>query len=138
MDSKSFLDWWPVWTQTIAYVVIAIVGWQKLVEKVNGQGGRVTAVENRATTLETTVDRHDRDLFEYRRDAQEATKGLARVEKGIDAMSETITQGNIALGVQLAAMEKTIQEKDVRAQIRLTRIETVARIEDKIGPLPTE
>lgn len=84
------------------------------------------------------MDRFERELSEYRRDAQDTSKGLARVEKGMEDLQEAINQSTLQLGSQLHSLDKAIQEKDVRTQVRLTRIETVTSIEKKIGPLPTE
>lgn len=138
MNAKSFLDWWPVWTQAIAWIVVGAVAWTKIVEKVNGQGGRVNENTKDLKTLEGAVDQIKDELSEYRRDAQDSARGLARVEKGVEAVNDSVNQSTLQLGAQLHAMDKAIQEKDVRTQVRLTRMETVAKIEDKIGPLPTD
>lgn len=138
LDKKTFLDWWPVWTQGLAWLIIATVAWTKIIEKVNGQGGRVDLNTRDLKTLEGAMGQMQDELNEYRRDAQDSARGLARVEKGVENVHDSVNQSALQLGSQLHAMEKAIQEKDVRTQVRLTRIETVAKIEDKIGPLPTE
>lgn len=138
MNPKSFLDWWPVWTQSIIWLVILVIAYQKLVDKVNGQGERIT--ENKASLDKTEgrVDRMEREMLEYRRDAQDAARGLARVEKGVEGLSDNVQQGNLGLGSLIHEVERKIDDKDRRTQVRLTRIETVAKIEEKIGPLPTD
>lgn len=135
---KTFLDWWPVWTQTIIWIVATAVAWTKLIEKVNGQGGRVTAVESNLATERGRMDRMERELTEYRRDAREAANGLSRIEQGVKDMADKIAEGNLALGSQLHNLKDMINEKDTKVQNRLVRMETVQRIEDKIGPIPTE
>lgn len=138
MDAKTFLEWWPVWTQTLAWIIIGAVAWTRMIDKVNGQGGRITSVDGRVSKLEGTVDRHDKELLEYRRDTQEINRGMGRVEKGQVDMLEAVNQGNLQIGAQIHQLEKVVQEKDLKTQLRLRTIEVVNRIEDKIGPLPTD
>lgn len=149
MNLNEVRDWLLLGGGILVWAFTVGVVWTKLVNKVDDQardhtkdmdgiGRRVTAVEASCSTSGGRMDRFEKELSEYRRDAQDASKGLARVEKGVDDIHETINQGNLQLGSQLHAIEKSIQEKDVRTQLRLTRIETVAKIEEKIGPLPTE
>lgn len=135
---SEFKDWWPLYVVILGWIVTAAVGWTKMTSKVNGQGSRVQTNADDLKTLAGTVARMERELTEYRRDASDAARGLARVEKGVDDIHETINQSNLQLGSQLNGIEKLINEKDSRTQIRLTRIETVGKIEEKIGPLPTE
>lgn len=138
MNAKTFLDWWPVWVQTVLWLIALVVAWTKLVDKVNGQGGRISAVAKTVATLEGTVERHDKELFEHRRDTQDLNRGMGRVEKGQTDMLEAINQGNLQLGAQMHQLEKSVQEKDLKTQLRLRTIEVVTKIEDKIGPLPTD
>lgn len=138
MNPKSFLDWWPVWTQTLVWLVAFVVAWTKLVGKVNGQGGRITTVSRAVATLEGTVERHDKELFEHRRDTQDLNRGMGRLEKGITDVMEAVNQGNLQLGSQVQNLEKSVGDKDLKTQLRLRTLEVVGRIEEKIGALPTE
>lgn len=131
-------DWWAIVIVILGWIITATVHWTRTTQKLNGLGGRVKRVEESCSATGGRMDRFEKELSEYRRDAQDASKGLARVEKGVEDVHEAINQGNLQLGSQIHAMEKAIQEKDVRTQVRLTRIETVTSIEKKIGPLPTE
>lgn len=138
MNSKSFLDWWPVWTQTLLWVIAGAVAWTKMREQVNGLGKRLSVVEADCERRDGRMESLEKALTEYRGDSQRAVQGLAKVEKGVDALQETINNGNLAIGVQLHSIERSISDKDKETSNRLVRIETVQRIEQKIGPIPTE
>lgn len=135
---NALKDWWPLFVVVAGWIVTAAVQWTNTKNKLNGLGGRVRKVEESCSASGGRMDRFERELSEYRRDAADTSKGLARVEKGVEDLGDSINQGNLQIGSQLHSMEKSMQEKDVRTQVRLTRIETVARIEDKLGPIPTE
>lgn len=138
MTAKDVLDWWPLIAAIVGWTIIASVAWTKMTDKVNGLGSRTKKNEDACAAAGGRMDSFEKQLLEYRRDAQESARGLARVEKGQEDLHETVNQGNLAIGSQLHGIEKLIEQKDVRTQVRLTRIETVARIEEKIGPLTTD
>lgn len=138
MTAKDVLDWWPLIAAIVGWIILAAVGWTKMTDKVNGQGGRIKKVEDACAQAGGRMDAFEKQLSEYRRDAQDSARGLARVEKGQDDLHEAVNQGNLQIGSQLHGIEKLIEQKDVRTQVRLTRIETVAKIEEKIGPLSTD
>jgi archaellum component FlaC len=133
-----FKDWWPFAAMLLTQIVGMAVMWTRLVDKVNGQGERITLNASRIDTTDGKLGRMEREMSEYRHDAQMAASGLARLEKGVEGVNETVNQGNLAIGSQLHAMERLITDKDVRTQVRLTRIETVVKVEEKIGPIPVE
>lgn len=135
---NALKDWWPLGVVILGWIASASMQWTKTTGQLNGLGGRVGRVEELHAQSEGRMNRFEKELSEYRRDAQDAAKGLARVEKGVEDVHEAINQGNLQIGSQIHAMEKALQDKDVRTQIRLTRIESVAKIEDKVGILHTE
>lgn len=114
------------------------VVWSKLITKVNGTGKRVHEVDSRVSKLEGRVGTMEQQLSEYRQDARRAADGLARLEKGVDDMRETVNNGNLAIGTQLHGIERLIQEKDKNTSNRLVRIETLAKVEQKLGPMPED
>lgn len=104
----------------------------------NGLGARVKIVEDDCSSKDGRMDSIEKSLTEYRRDAQETTRGLAKLEKGMDDMHESITSGHIVIGSQLHSIELMIQEKDTRTRERLMRVETFTQIELKLGSIPLE
>lgn len=135
---NALKDWWPFVVLILGWLVAATIQWTNTKNKLNGLGGRVRKVEESWATAGGRMDRFERELSEYRRDAQDSAKGLARVEKGIEDVHDSVNQSNLQLGTQLHTIEKLIEAKDKSSSVRLTRIETVQRIEEKVGPLPTE
>lgn len=127
--------WVTISVMVIGWIVSLVTLWNKLTDKVNGQGKRIQEVEKSYTGQEARMDRVERDLESYRRDQADVAGRLGRVEKGMEELHETIHNGNLALGSQLHGIEKMIQEQDKKIQVRLTRIETVNQIERKIGPI---
>lgn len=137
MDSQlaTAREWTVVGVQFLAIIIGWVITWQKLVSKVNGLGGRVKRVEDNCQAQGGRMDRFERELAEYRADARGALERMARVEKGVDDTREEVQQGNIALGSQLHSIERLITDKDTRTQTRLVRLETVNKLERKLGPL---
>lgn len=138
MNPKDIKDWLILGGMVVSFIVTSTIAYQKLIAKINGMGGRVKKVEESCSAVGGRMERFERELAEYRRDAQDAVGRMSRVEKGVDDLREDIQQGNLAIGVQLHAIEKLIQDKDRSTSNRLVRMETLAQVEKKIGPIPTE
>lgn len=135
MDVSKLIE---IGSVTVVWLVTIVVLWTKLTDRVDGFGDRVKVLESNYANQDGRMDRFERELNEYRRDALEGQRAFSRVEKSVDEVHEIINQGNLTLGSQLSDMQRMIQDKDTRTQVRLTRIETVTRVEAKIGPLPIE
>ncbi len=138
MTAEIIKEWWPLILIVLGWIITGAVGWTKITTKVNGLGGRVTATENAAATEKGRLDRMERELSEYRRDARDAANGLSRVEQGMKDVADKIAEGNLSIGSQLHNLKDMINDKDAKVQNRLVRIETVQQIEAKVGPIPTE
>lgn len=138
MPSSWIKDWWPLILSIICAIATGAVMWTRMTDKTNGLGRRVKIVEDGLSQEKGRTDRLERELAEYRRDASLASQATSRVERGVDDVREQVGQIAIQLGSQLHNIEKLIQEKDLRTQTRLVRIETIAKIEEKIGSLPIE
>lgn len=131
-------EWLGVLALIVGWTAAASIAWQKLLDKINGLGGRVEKVEALVNVHEGRMDAAEKEISEYRRDLKENAANLGRLEKAVESLSEDIRSGNIALGSQLHAIEKLIQDKDLRTQKRLVRLETVNEIEKKIGIIPKD
>jgi uncharacterized coiled-coil DUF342 family protein len=138
MNVGEIRDYLEIIGLLFAWIVAAAVQWRRQTSKINGLGRRVKAVEEACSGSAGRMDRMENELREYRAEARETSNKLARVEKSVEAVGEEVTQGNVALGVKLDNIQKLIHEKDLRTQTRLVRMETVQKIEQKVGPLPTE
>lgn len=134
-DLKNLLE---IIGMLVLWIGSGAILWTKTTDKVNGLGVRVKKLENACSEQDGRMNRFERELSEYRRDAAEASRGIARVDKGVEDLNESINQSTLQLGAQLHALDKTITDRDTRTQVRLTRIETVAKIEEKIGPISTD
>lgn len=106
--------------------------------ELDGVGARVTAVEGSCSESKGRMDRFEKELAEYRGDARNAADKLSRVEAEVKTVAEAVRDGNIALGVQLTELNKSIQTMDKNTTNRLVRLETVTAIEKKVGPLPED
>lgn len=153
-SAKDFLDWWPVLLVVLGWIVTATMQWTNLnnkikqnaddiqekasLEQLNGMGQRVEGIKNDCANQTGRMDRFEREVNELRQLAQGASDKMTRVDKGVADLSDTVRDGNIALGVQLGDLTKSIHLMDKNLGNRLTRVETVQKIEQKIGPLPTE
>jgi SMC interacting uncharacterized protein involved in chromosome segregation len=134
MNPKDLKDWLGILAPVIVWIAVGAFAWAKLTGKVNGLGRRVKVVEDSRSEDRGRMDRMERELADYRRDAQDAVNRLGRVERAVEDVAETVNQGNLQLGSQLHGIEKLIQEKDSKTRERLVRIETIAQIERKYGP----
>jgi chromosome segregation ATPase len=135
VDPKQLNDWLVLGVLAVGWIVSLTTLWNKTTTKVNGLGGRVRKVEDQCSATGGRMDRFERELAEYRRDAQDAVGRLGRLEKAVEDVIETVNQGNLQLGSQLHGIERLINEKDGANRERLVRLETVSAIEKKIGPL---
>lgn len=122
----------------LGWIVSLTILWTKMVGKVNGLGGRVKKVEDSCSNNVGRMDRFERELAEYRRDTIESNKQVGRVEKSVDDLREEIQQANLGLGSQLAAISQSINKMDKNISNRLVRVETLTRVEAKLGPLPED
>jgi chromosome segregation ATPase len=138
MNPKDIKDWMLLGGMVVSFIITTTIAYQKLIAKINGMGGRVKKVEEACSATSGRMDRFERELAEYRRDAQDAVGRMSRVEKGVDALNDNIQQGNITIGSQLHAIEKLIQEKDKSTSNRLVRMETLQQVEKKLGPIPID
>lgn len=154
MSQKDFLDWWPVLLVVLGWIVTATMQWTNLnnkikqnaedirekasLEQLNGMGQRVEGIKNDCANQTGRMDRFEQEVRELRSLAQGASDKMTRVDKGVSDLSDTVRDGNISIGVQLGELNKSIHLMDKNLGNRMTRVETVQKIEQKIGPLPTE
>lgn len=155
MSASEWRDWVLFTGGVLVWAFTAGMMWNKLNTKIaenttelekkatqadlDGLGGRVKKVEENCSTSDGRMDRMERELGEYRRDATDAARTAARVEKGVEGLHEEIQQGQLATGVHLSEIKQLIQENDKNTSNRLVRLETVQQIEKKLGqPLPTD
>lgn len=137
MNPGILKDWLELIGLVVVWIVAAVIQWARQNNKINGLGRRVKKVEEDCSGGGGRLTRIEHDLAEYRRDVLDANSRLGRVEKAVEDVGEAVTQGNIALGVQLHGIEKLIQETNLKTSNRLVRIETVQQVEKKVGPIPT-
>lgn len=138
MDPKEAWDWGFKAVMVVGWIVATTTTWNKLVEKINGQGKRITAVEHKQAQEEGKSSITQHEVSEYRHDVQNVVATLARIEKASEQASEKHEQNNLQFGSQLYNIEKLINEKDGRNRERLVVLETVAKIEKKVGPIPLD
>jgi hypothetical protein len=119
MNLKLFLDLWPIFVLIGSLIVTGIVTWTRVTDKLQSHDNRLQAGETRMAGFE-------RELAEYRRDAQESAKSLARVEKGVAELRESQSG-------HFRRLEKTIQDRELSTVARLTRVETLVKVEEKVG-----
>lgn len=133
MEPKELKDYVSLIIELLVFIISGTIAWNRLTSKVNGLGGRVKRVEESCANSAGRMDRFERELADYRRDASDAVSRMGRVEKGLEMLAEEISNGNLGIGSQLHNIEKLIGEKDLETQKRLVRIETISRIEQKLG-----
>lgn len=119
----------------VGWIIAASIGWQKVLDKINGLGERVSRVESKADVAEGRMDGFEKLIAEYRHDLKEAFGQMGRLEKAVDNLNDSIREGNIGLGSKLHEIETLFRDKDLRTQKRLVRLETLTDIEKKAGPL---
>lgn len=137
MNPKDLKDWVELGALIVAWIFAAAVLWTRQNSKINGLGRRVRTVEDSCSAMGGRMESLEREMAEHRRDVQEANRRLGYVEKAVENVGEAVRDGNTALGVQLHGIEKLITETDKRNSNRLVRLETVTKIEQKVGPIPT-
>lgn len=137
MNPKDLKDWVELGALIVAWIFAAAVLWTRQNNKINGLGRRVKGVEDSCSGMGGRMSSLERDMVEHRRDVQEANRRLGSVEKAVENVGEVVRDGNTALGVQLHNIERLITETDKRNSNRLVRLETVTKIEQKVGPIPT-
>lgn len=138
MNPKDLKDWITFGLTIAGLIVTGSIAWQKLVNKINGLGGRVKKTEDSCAQAGGRMDRFEKELAEYRRDAQDAIGRMGRVEKAVDDVHDEITEGNIVLGTQLSDLTKLINATNLKTSNKLVRLETLTQVEKKIGPLPVD
>lgn len=136
MEPKEIKEWALFVFLVIGWVVSATTIWNKLIERVNGLGSRVAVLKTAYSETEGKVERIEREILGYRSDAHNVASALGRVERASDEIAHKIEESAKQLDSRIYNLEKLINEKDTRARERLVRLETVAAIEKKIGPIP--
>ncbi len=121
---------WPAtavgWITTFGFVLMligAVIGWGKMLEKLNGYGGRLSEVESEQEkalgaaivtqrTLDRILDQHDgilKQLGEAKRTAEkcgEDTDAMGyRIEAKVDAVRDQVTKVTLDVAQRLAGLE---------------------------------
>lgn len=135
-DLKSAREWIIFGALVAGWIVVGAVGWQRILDRVNGLGRRVKTIEDKETSATGRMDRMEKELAEYRRDTSELKDRVSRIEKGQDQIHEEIRDSNTSLGVQLQNIQMMIRDQDTRVQLRLQRLEITTQVERKVGPIP--
>jgi hypothetical protein len=125
MTPNELREWVLLGVMAVGWLVSIAVMWTKLVNKVNGLGGRVDKTEETCSTHGGRSERMEREIAEHRRDVHDAIANMARVEKGVGDLKDEVTNGNLAIGVQLHAIEKLMNETAMSTTNRLVRLETI-------------
>lgn len=97
------------------------------VDQLNGMSGRIESVKQDCATYNGSMTEFRRELSEYRQEARESTSILNRVE-----------QSNLEIASRVAELNKSIVAMDKATSNRLIQLETLTRIEKKVGPIPTD
>lgn len=138
MTAEAIKQWALFIGGCLVYAFTLGAIWTKLVTKVNGLGGRVKKVEESCNTVSAEIKALTANLVEYRADAKEAISKMGRVEKGLDKLQDEVVQGNLQIGSTLAELSRAVSKIDKDISNRLTRVETLAQVEKKLGPMPTD
>jgi chromosome segregation ATPase len=138
MNPSTIKEWAAFIGVCLAYAFTLGVIWTKMVTKVNGLGGRVKDVERGQSANSARIEAFAVQLAEYRSDAREVNSRMSRMEKAVEDVHDEIQQGNLQLGSQLAEISRAVTKMDKDISGRLVRVETLAKVESKLGPLPTD
>lgn len=122
MNPKDLLDWWPVVTSVVGYVVLSAVQWNKLTDKINGVGTRTNALEISVGSHETMLDSHDsqistgmnehKQLFEKIGEFKSLVEELRKASEARDgSVAKTLTDIQVELGKLGTKVDFLIEEK---------------------------
>lgn len=126
-------NWLTLGGMAVSWALAAIATHYRLVGKINGVGSRVTSLEKSCSKQDGAFGALEKQVATHSADQKAVHERLGRVEKAIEAVNETVRDGNLALGTQLHGIEKLIEAKDKDSSNRIVRLETVQQIEKKIG-----
>lgn len=131
-------EWLTIVALVGTWVGTAIVLWNRTMTKVNGLGGRVKKTETSCTEHETRIDKLEGGITEARFGRERLAEQATRIETQVNAIREDLQQHHLEIGTRLYNLEQGIALSNTKVQVRLTRLETVTRIEQKLGPLPLD
>lgn len=107
----------------VAYAFALWRAWVKLVDKVDGLGGRVSKVEENCTKHGTDLDNVKREQGHAREERASLAQAVASNTAKIESIKETIQQERLEVMSTLHANERAAAERDASLRYELGRLQ---------------
>lgn len=133
---KDLREWILFASVVVAWIITAAVGWMRMVNKVNGLGGRVKKTEESCKEQGGRMAMIESEQASMRAEYSANILRMGRVEKGQDDVRETMETMQANITGHLITIEKLIAEKDKDTSVTLGRQdERVKRNDERLSHL---
>lgn len=133
VDREAGIPLVASWSGVVGFVVSLIslaavlIGYGRWLEKLNGVGKRVAALETESGVARTERQHLQRELTRMVDNVTSLTKDLGRHERGTDQCREDTEKLGINLGSEIHKLTSTVSDLDKHLSVRLAQVETILR-----------
>lgn len=106
------------------WITSVVALWTKLVDKIDGLGGRVDKLETANSEKDGRMSRYEDEVRDVRRAVAEGAKTLGRMETLVDGLDDHITGMELKVEGRLSEIKDMIALRDTSIRERVAKLES--------------
>ena len=114
---------------SIALVTYAI-SWGRWLEKLNGVGSRVAALETESTTARAEREQHDREIDRLMQQNAETLRILGESKRSAEQCREETVDLGITIGSKIDSISRQVNDMNLELSQRVRAVEVVLKLRD--------
>lgn len=120
---KSPAQWIGAFVLLGGWIASVATLWTKLVDKIDGLGGRVDKLEAANSEKDGRMGRYEDELRDMRRAVAEGATRLGRMESAVDGLDDHLTGMELKIEGRLGEIKDMISTRDSTLRERIARLE---------------
>jgi chromosome segregation ATPase len=117
-------QWIGAITILIGWVTSLVLVWQKLVDKVDGLGGRVDELKTANDEKDGRMSRYENEMADMRRALAEGAKSIGRLESIVDGLDDHITGMELKIEGRLGDIRNLITDQVGNLRVQIAQMDT--------------
>lgn len=117
-------QWIGAITILVGWVASLVIVWTKLVDRVDGLGGRVDALTAANSEKDGRMARYENELAAFRHAITEGAKQIGSLETIVEGLDDHITGMELKIEGRLSEIKDLIASRDTLLRERVAKLET--------------
>jgi len=105
----------------VGWLTSLVLVWQKLVDKVDGLGGRVAELKTANDEKDGRMSRYENEMVDVRRALTEGAKAIGRLEQIVDGLDDHITGMELKIEGRLGDIRNLITDQVGNLRVQLAK-----------------